>query len=136
MITYMYASSICTCHVEDILLHFMTMRMFWHRSLTLRSSINLGRTMKSSSWVTLMLAPMEHPKLLYRSLQRFCEEHRLVVPHNYYQGSSFEHAGGMGTSTIDHVITSKDMTSNVGKVYMLKMAINTLLMTTLQSLLI
>ena len=116
------ASSMCTYHSEDTLLHFKTMRMFWHRSL--RSSINLGGTMKFIILGDFNACPNGTPKTSQdRSLQQFCKEHRLVVPHNYYQDSSLEHAGGMGTSSIDHFITSNDMASNI-KVCMLKMAIN------------
>ena len=43
----------------------------------------------------LNACPNGSPKSSHdRSLQRFCKEHKLVLPHDYNHGSTFEHAGG------------------------------------------
>ena len=58
-----------------------------------------------------------------RLLASFCRDLRMELPHSYYQGDSYVHKGGMGSSKIDHILVSSEHLNAITEVKLLDLEV-------------
>ena len=56
-------------------------------------------------------------------LASFCRDLTMEVPHSYYQGDSYVHKGGMGSSKIDHLLVSSEHLNAIKEVKLLDLEV-------------